>query len=111
MDSVFRRGKTVVSELQVTLRVDQTHSPQVREMSRYSGLGEPKNLNDIADTQLAGGEEAQYSDSSWVGKTFEDSIEVIDRRYAWWQRGLPVFRSARLQCHICHNAYNMAGRI
>ena len=82
MDSVLRRGETVIGELQVAFHLDQTHSPQVCEVSGHGGLGELENLNDIADTQLASCEEAQYSDPSWIGKTLEDSIEVIDRRCA-----------------------------
>lgn len=111
MDSVFRSGKPVIRELQVAFDFDKTHSPQIREMPRDSWLREPQNFDDIADTQLTGGKETQYSNSRWICKAFEDFIEIIDGCDADCERRLADPRAARFQCHICHNAYNVSRRI
>jgi hypothetical protein len=111
MDSVFRRGKTVVRKLQIAFNLNETRSAQVGKMARHSRLWELENLYYIADTELACGKDTQDSYSRWVGKTFKNFVEVIERRDADRQRCLSGFRVTGLQCHIWHSEYNLARRI
>lgn len=72
------RGEPVMRELPFTLRLDEPHAAQVREMTGNCGLGELEDLDDVADAQLARREHAQNANTSRVGKSLEHRVEISD---------------------------------
>jgi hypothetical protein len=82
VDCVHSIGKSVVRELQFGSGLDESHSPQIGEMAGYCGLSKAQYADDIADAELAGGEDVQDADPDRVSETLEKAIQICDSRRA-----------------------------
>jgi len=80
MYGMLRLGQTVVSELKLACRPDESHSPEVGEMPRNRGLREAEDVDDIANAELPRDEQAQDSDARRIGEALEHAVEIVDRR-------------------------------
>ena len=76
MDCVHRIGKAVVRDLQLGPGLDESGAPQIGEMTGYGGLSQAQHADDIADAELAGGEDVQDADTGRVGETLEQGIQL-----------------------------------
>ena len=78
MYRVTRLSQPVVRELQRARGLDQSHAAQIGEMSRYGGLWQAQDLDQVTDAQLAGDEQVEQPDSRRIGEALEQHIEIID---------------------------------
>ena len=82
MDRVLGLGEAIVRELRCSRRFHEPHAPQVGEVSGHGGLRKPQDVDEIADTELPGGETAQDVNARRIGEALEDGVEIGNRRWA-----------------------------
>ena len=109
MHGVLGLGEAVVRELPLARRLNEPHSAQVRQVARDRGLGQPEDVDDVADAELPSGEHAQDADASRVGKALEDRVEISNGRCG--ERGCHGGLSSVTLFHIRQHKYNMSRRI
>ena len=107
MDRVIGLSKPIVRELRCSIHLDEAHPAKVGQVARNCGLRKAKNVNDVANAKLAGGEHAHDSDAGWIGEPLEHRIESADGDLG----SLPSRFSYSQRSHMRHTAYNLARRI
>ena len=76
MNRVYWVGEAIARDIPFARRLDEPRSPQVREMPRDRWLREVEQVDDIADAELASGEDIQNAKAHRVGKPPKERVEV-----------------------------------
>jgi hypothetical protein len=102
MDGKLRLCQAVVGELPIAGDLYQACPMEVAEVARDGRLRKRKELDKVADAQLAGDEHIQDPNPSRVGEAAEEEIEICDRISGLW-------RHAWSRSCVC--GYNLAKRM
>ena len=101
MYRVHRLGEAIVRVLGRPRDLHELGTPEIREVARDEWLREIKQLDEIADAQLARGEQVQDPQPRGVGKSAEECLKVGDNwgGDGWSHDGLSLMREDA--CNLC----------
>jgi hypothetical protein len=85
VDGELRLCQAVVGELPIAGDLNEAGTMEVAEVARDGRLGKRKELDKVADTQLAGNEQIQDPNPSRVREAAEKEIEIRDRIGSLWR--------------------------
>ena len=100
MHGVLRLGEAVMCVLGLARDLDEATAPQVGEVPGHQRLWQVEQLDQVTDTELAGGEQIQNSQPRRVGKAAEQRFEI---RYDWRGNG----RSHGVSSHMWEDELNL----
>ena len=78
MHRMRRFGEAIVCVLRLARDVDEAGAPEVGEMARHERLGQLEDVDQVAHTELAGGEQVQNPQPGRVGEPAEERFEIGD---------------------------------
>src|SRR5688500_16415512 len=78
MDRIGGRREPVMCEVPRAGHVDEPRGAERGQVARDRRLRQAEKLDDVADAQLAGGEQAENAEPGGVGERLEEGVEVGD---------------------------------
>ena len=76
MNRVYRLREAIARDIPLARRLDEPRSPEIREMPRDRRLRDVEQVDDIADAELASGEDIENAKAHRVGKPPKERVEV-----------------------------------
>jgi len=75
---------------------DEPRPVQISEVSRHGGLGQPQQIDQVADAELPGHEHVQEPDPHGVGEAPEQEVEIGDGA-GWGDHGEGAWHGAPIR--------------
>jgi len=94
-------GEAIVRVLGRPCHIHEVNTPEIREVARDEGLREMKQIDEVADAQLARSKQVQDPQPRRVGESAEERLKIGDNwgGDSWSHDGLSLTREDA--CNLC----------